>query len=155
MHFLYELTNLKFIGLLVPINESVFEHLKLFSFPMIVYGVIVGYKYKENININNWFLAILVWWLVAVFGVLSSYYILSAGLEIKSLPVDIAFLFVSLLAGAVLANHIYHYSSAINYKISSSLLLLIILMIGLLTIYPPKAPMFKDNANNIYGFEKE
>lgn len=155
MHFIYELTNIKIIGLVAPVNESVFEHLKLFSYPMVIYSFIYGYKHKDKININNWFLAILVWWLVTVLGVLSSFYIMNAGFGIESLPLDIVFLFISLLIGAIVANHVYQYSHAMDYKFTMTILIIIVLTMSYLSVNPPKLPMFKDTENNIYGFEKE
>lgn len=46
LHFLYEWTGKNpIIGLFAPMNESVFEHLKMLYFPMLIWVMIGYYKY--------------------------------------------------------------------------------------------------------------
>ncbi len=48
-HFLYDWTNHNFtIGLFTPINESVWEHMKLLFFPMLIYLSVTSHKLKTN-----------------------------------------------------------------------------------------------------------
>ncbi|MCI9369952.1 MAG: hypothetical protein HFH65_06470 [Lachnospiraceae bacterium] len=48
-HFLYKWSgNNYIIGLFTPINESVWEHMKLLFFPMLIYSLIMIFKLKEN-----------------------------------------------------------------------------------------------------------
>ncbi len=48
-HFLYDWTNQNsFIGLIAPVNESIWEHMKLVFFPMLLYSPILSQKLKEN-----------------------------------------------------------------------------------------------------------
>ncbi len=48
-HFLYHWTNKNFvIGLFTPVNESVWEHMKLIFFPMLIYYMIIFFKLKES-----------------------------------------------------------------------------------------------------------
>lgn len=49
LHFLYDWCNENpIIGLFAPVNESVFEHLKLLYFPMLIWVVIGYYKYARK-----------------------------------------------------------------------------------------------------------
>lgn len=48
-HFLYEWTGNNFVvGLFTPVNESVWEHMKLVFFPMLLYGFFMVLKLKNN-----------------------------------------------------------------------------------------------------------
>lgn len=48
-HFFYEWTGNNFIiGLFVPVNESVWEHMKLLFFPMLIYSFAVVLKLKKD-----------------------------------------------------------------------------------------------------------
>ena len=48
-HFLYQWTNNNFIiGLFTPVNESIWEHMKLIFFPMLLYSFFAIPKLKTN-----------------------------------------------------------------------------------------------------------
>ena len=48
-HFLYEWSgNNYIIGLFTPINESIWEHMKLLFFPMLIYSLIIFFKFRKN-----------------------------------------------------------------------------------------------------------
>lgn len=48
-HFLYDWTgNNQIVGFLVPINESVWEHIKLLFFPMLLYTLTAGLKCNKT-----------------------------------------------------------------------------------------------------------
>lgn len=48
-HFLYDWTGNNFIiGLFTPINESIWEHMKLLFFPMLIYSFPAAYKLKSD-----------------------------------------------------------------------------------------------------------
>lgn len=48
-HFLYDWTgNNHIIGLFTPINESIWEHMKLLFFPMLLYSLIMIVKFRQK-----------------------------------------------------------------------------------------------------------
>lgn len=48
-HFLYDWTgNNHIIGLFMPINESIWEHMKLLFFPMLLYSLIMVLKFRRK-----------------------------------------------------------------------------------------------------------
>ena len=48
-HFLYDWSDQNLIvGLFTPVNESVWEHIKLLFFPMLIYSFIMIYKWKRE-----------------------------------------------------------------------------------------------------------
>lgn len=47
MHYVYEWSgNSFFIGLIAPVNESVWEHMKLIFFPMLLYSIFLIFRQK-------------------------------------------------------------------------------------------------------------
>lgn len=51
LHFLYDLTGIKFLGYFVPVSESVWEHLKLLFFPAIITSAVQYLLFgKEYMN---------------------------------------------------------------------------------------------------------
>lgn len=48
-HFLYDWSRNNYIvGLFTPINESIWEHMKLLFFPMLIYSFFIILKFKKN-----------------------------------------------------------------------------------------------------------
>lgn len=48
-HFLYDWSNHNpIIGLFTPVNESIWEHMKLLFFPMLFYSLLMIYKFKHK-----------------------------------------------------------------------------------------------------------
>lgn len=48
-HFLYDWTGKnKFVGLFTPVNESVWEHMKLLFFPMLVYSLFILCRHRDS-----------------------------------------------------------------------------------------------------------
>lgn len=47
-HFLYDWSkNNHIVGFFTPVNESIWEHIKLLFFPMLIYSLIIIFKFKE------------------------------------------------------------------------------------------------------------
>lgn len=48
-HFLYDWSGNNYIvGLFVPINESIWEHMKLLFFPMLIYSLCIIFKFRKT-----------------------------------------------------------------------------------------------------------
>lgn len=48
-HFLYDWSgNRHIVGLITPVSESIWEHMKLLFFPMLLYSLIMIFKLKED-----------------------------------------------------------------------------------------------------------
>ena len=48
-HFLYDWSgNNDIVGFFTPINESIWEHMKLLFFPMLIYSLIITFKFRKN-----------------------------------------------------------------------------------------------------------
>ena len=93
-HFFYEWSgNNALVGIFSPVNESVFEHLKLLYFPMTIW-IIIGYFLYGKKNRNYFFSAICG---------------LSVGMITKTnyLVIDLTIYFVSVCLSFLLFGYIY------------------------------------------------
>ena len=103
LHFLYDLLPGPLTALFSPINESVWEHLKLLFWPMLLGAVFLSRRSRNRPRLCSAFFAAL---LATPTLLLTSYYLLQA-VGVESLAVDIALYFISMFAGYWLAWVLY------------------------------------------------
>ena len=154
MHFSYEFTNENIIiGLLTPVNESVWEHTKLGIIPLLLWWGLyyIFNRKKYNIEKNKWFTSFLISFLISIITIPMLFYFYTEAFGIENVFIDILIYFLSILLGQTLGLHFYKYSNGINYKICVLISIVILILYGILTIIPPKLPIFKDGNTSTYG----
>lgn len=154
MHFLYNFTGDNvIIGAIAPVNESVWEHLKMVLLPVILWWTIYYFTAGEinNIDKNKWFTGALVSLLTALITIPLLFYFYTKAFGIELLVVDILLLFLALLFGQLAGLHFYKYSEGIASITSISIILLLIFLFILFTFYPPHLPIFRDGMTGMYG----
>lgn len=156
MHFLYDFTGDNvIIGAIAPVNESVWEHLKLVLLPVILWWTIYYCTVGEmnNIDINKWFTGALVSLLTALISIPLLFYFYTKAFGVELLVVDILLLFFALLFGQLAGLHFYKYSEGINSIISIIIFVLLIFLFTFFTFYPPHLPLFRDSKTGRYGID--
>lgn len=159
MHFLYELSgNITIVGFFSPINESIWEHLKLCFYPILIYWTI-GYFYlrkKTSIGVTNWFICCLICILTYIFLQVGLYYLYTGSTGLHMLFLDIMCMVLAITVSQLLALHVYNNShiNVIGFYISLFLIAILIIYFTLYTFDPPKIPLFIDSTNNSYGIYK-
>lgn len=154
MHFLYEFTGkITLIGLISPVNESIWEHLKLVLLPIIlfwfIYYLLNGTKY--NINKEKWFLGCVISLVFSMLTILAFNYTYTQAFGIQWLPLDIFNLLFSITVGQFMGLHFYRYSKGIRVFASILILILILWIFILFTISPPHIPLFRDATTGQFG----
>ncbi len=108
-HFVYNWTGQNiFLGLFFPINESVFEHLKLTLYPILI-AWLLCYKMLDvptTINKYSIFTGALISILICIYTVLSIYYIALGGFRFESDILNIFALFLGILLGQIFSSTI-------------------------------------------------
>ena len=99
MHFLYDWVPIPLVGLFAPINESVWEHLKLLFWPFLIGCVFLQGTAKDK---QTFWGAVLAACLVMPLFLTGMYYLLNGGFMVESLPVDLALYGITILLGFVL-----------------------------------------------------
>jgi len=153
-HFIYDWTNRSIlIGAFVPVNESVWEHLKLGLWGVIIFSFI-EYKFLGS-AVSNYFLAKAIGVLVLSLTILLIYYTYSSFTDKSILAIDITSYIVGVLFCQILTYKIYQTAHS---KILNLLALLFIvftcIIFAIFTYYPPHEEIFKDARYNTYGIDK-
>lgn len=154
MHFIYDLSGqMTVIGIFAPVNESVWEHLKMILLPMVgwwsIYYIINRKKYL--IDKEKWFFASVSSLIASMLTVSAFYYTYTQAFGIESLILDIFDLLLSIIVGQSLGFHIYKYGKKVNINVSIIIIVLIIIVFVIFTFYPPHIPLFKDATSGQYG----
>ncbi|MBE6932864.1 MAG: hypothetical protein E7464_05760 [Ruminococcaceae bacterium] len=97
-HFLYHLLPCPLTAVLSPVNESVWEHLKLLYFPPLAVGIVMSLRWKLAQKRFWSAMAAVLLFMPAV--LLGSFYALTAGFGVAaSLAFDIALYYITLILG--------------------------------------------------------
>ena len=95
-HFLFKWTNYSsFFAFIAPINESLFQHAKMFFYPIVLYyfGVYILFSKKYQLNYKTWFFLPILVFLVTFVTVFGSYYFFFYIFSLESMWIDIGSLF--------------------------------------------------------------
>ncbi len=145
-HFLYDWTgNNHIAGYFMPINESVWEHMKMIFFPMLFYSLFIIFKLKKTYPYiaSSFCFGILTG--TALIPVL--FYAYTALLGKDYLIIDIGIFILS-----VIIAFCFSYKLTLSCKLESCTFLLcyvaclIFISFVLFTYHPPKAGLFSDNS---------
>ena len=135
-HFLYDWCPTPLIGLFAPVNESVWEHLKLLFWPVIPAILILGRRWGRQ-AVWSGFLWSLLWMPVAMLGV---YYLASAGFGIHNVVFDIVLYVLTLAAGFAGAWHLTQSKRAVSWL--GTLIMLVGVYGAALVLFSLAAPDF-------------
>lgn len=156
MHNIYEWSgNSTIVGIFAPVNESVWEHLKLTFWPMLIWWIagyiILGKSNKTSAS--QWFTSCNIAELVCPLVVLCFYYTYTGAFGIESLILDIFSLLLGVTVAQCLALHVYKYARCRWYclYISVSILILLAVTFTVFTFNPPHFPLFMDSVTGKYG----
>jgi hypothetical protein len=153
-HFLFDLTGRNVVaGAIFPVNESVWEHLKMAAFPIFLWWLIYYLinRMKENIEPNRWFAGCLISMVIAISMIIDCSYTYTGALGIESLVIDVLIFLVALIFGQLFGLMIYRYGKGWPIYVSLSLIGVILLQFVIFTYLPPAIPLFEDLNTGTYG----
>lgn len=156
-HFAYNFSGNNFIiGLITPVNESTFEHLKLALFPIFLWWLIFYLlkKRKYSLDKDKWFLGCLVAMILSIIIISNIYYFVRCGLGKELIVVDIGSLYVALLFAQFTGYHIYNFSSKRSFVFSIIIIFILLISFMILTVTPLKLPLFIDSKSHTYGINR-
>ena len=157
-HFAFEfLGSPKILIPFFPINESIFEHLKLCVYPTIITWIIGAFSLakKNEIDMSKWIISMTFSIITNLINVLSLYYIGTGAFNIHSMIFDISTIVIGTILGQILSVHIYNNISDKNKNVAYTYMILIILFF-IMTYFsynPKEIPLFLDSRTNSYGIK--
>lgn len=147
-HFLYEFSgNNPLVGLISPVNESIWEHTKMVVIPLILWWTLFYLTQGKNlsIDIDSWFTGLLVSLVTSILLIPALYYFYTGAFGVSLLWVDILILLIALTIGQLLGLHVYRYSDGINHNLVILIIGAILLFYFFATVSPPEIPLFESH----------
>lgn len=153
LHYVYHWSNEnRMVGYLSPVNESVWEHLKLIVFPlMLAVAIEIIYLSRTNRSVNNpWTALFLSIAAGMVFIVVTFYTYTGAFTKESKVVVDIG----TFIVAAILSSFILHYLFRLakfdkqTEMIALAGLVATLLMVFYFTYHPPAVPLFEESLAN-------
>lgn len=141
-HFVYQWSgNNPLVGIVTPVSESTWEHMKLIFFPMLLAAFAIIPKQKQNFPCITSSLIFGV--LLGTFLIPVIFYVYSGILGYHLLSLDIATFIVSVLAAFYTAYKAASSCSMERYKSGLIILLILVFLCFILfTFYPPSMGLF-------------
>ncbi len=155
LHFLFDWTGGNAVAALFSaVNESIWEHMKLLYYPMLVFAFI---------EYSHWGNEILQFWCIKLIGVLTGlvlipiiYYTYTGILGLSADWFNIVIFFFA--AGAAFYLETKLFAREYICRLSTNNAFILLCMIGIifvvLTFATPKLPFFQDPLTGAYGFQK-
>ena len=103
LHFLYDVCPAPLVGLFAPVNESVWEHLKLLYWPFLAAAFVLT---KDEADGRKSWCGLLAGLLGAPLLLLGAYYTLLSGFALYGLPLDLILYALAMAGGFGLAWHL-------------------------------------------------
>ncbi len=156
LHFCFDLSNRNLlIGLFTPVNQSVWEHLKMLPLPVIgwwaLYYIVKGMTY--GLDKDVWFTGALIALSTSLITIPLLYYFYTQAFGIKLMWMDILIFLFAVALGQSLALNCYRKGINIPAIWSIIIFIGIILVFVLFTFAPPKIPLFLDHTTGQYGIK--
>lgn len=154
-HFVYQWTGEnKIIAAFVPVNESIWEHLKLAFYPMGIFAIIEYFIVKNKTN--NYLEAKTIGIFVAIFFIVVAYFTYTGIIGAGIFFIDILIFILSIIIGEYVAYRLMIRKNESNEKTKIlAIIILTFLLFGfiLFTYYPPEVNLFRDFATGNYGIK--
>lgn len=152
LHFTYEWSGQNsIVALFSAVNESVWEHLKLLFFPMLL-TTILGYFYIGK-DVNNYFCARMLGIVSAILFVTIFFYTYTGIIGESISAIDISSFFIAVIIGEYISYKTMKEGKECNTKLSIMILIILLICFVAFTYFTPKINYFKDPVSGKYGLE--
>lgn len=150
-HFIYSTFPSNLTAIFFPVNESIWEHMKLFYTPYLIDSILLFIASKKfNLVYHNILLFALISSLFSIFTYLIIY--IPIFLIFKSnLIIDISLMIIVIITSQYLFNYILKKETSKHTNLILILIILIYILFGYLTYYPLRNFIFLDYSKNKYG----
>ena len=153
-HFLYEWLPNPIFSLIFPVNESIWEHMKMIYTTILLYGIIEYFILKKfKITPNNFLISIFLKSIIAIpvylVIYLPIYYTFGENMIVTFIILFITFILVNIIGIKI------QESKEIKYQniISIIGIIIVYIIMGILTYNPPHYDLFFDTQEEKYGID--
>ncbi len=151
LHFLFEWTNENIlIAAFSAVNESVWEHLKLVFFPMLLTSIL-GY-FLIGKSLQRFFCSRLKGILASIIFIIIFFYTYTGIIGTNYAILDIGSFFIAVILGELLSYKNMTSSKKCNKNSSMIILIILTFLFIIFTYLTPHINLFRDPITNEYGF---
>ena len=153
LHFLFDWTGGSVVAALFSaVNESIWEHMKLLFYPMVVFALIEYFVWGKDIE---------SFWCIKLIGILVGlvlipvvYYTYTGILGVKADWFNITIFFLATGIAFWVKTKLFQngFVCPINLKWAFAVICMIAIVFTVLTFIPPHIPYFEDPITGSYGF---
>jgi hypothetical protein len=152
LHFAFEISG-QFLPLatIAAVNESVFEHLKLGFWPIIIWGLIAYIPLRNEAK--NFIIAKTAAAVISPIIIIGLFYFYTIIFNVESLIIDILIFIISVIIAQIASYKLLKRESySQSWKIVFSIgLILLLILFSLGSFYPPELFLFQDPVSGGYG----
>lgn len=153
LHFTYEwFGENAFVGSFSAVNESVWEHLKLVFFPMLI-ATIVEYFFVKDVA-KNYIEAKTIGIFTAIAFIVVAFFTYSGIIGTSIIVIDILIFIISIILGEYVAYKLMKRedeSTVATEVLSIVVLAFLLLCFVIFTYLPPEVNLFRDVTTGVYG----
>lgn len=150
-HFLYNWFPNVLFSIFFPVNESIWEHMKMMTSSILIWSILEYFLFKKyRINHNNFYLSLFLEVSLSIIIFLIIYlpiYHFTGSVFILNIVV----LFISLYFVNVISYYILNFSPFHKEVLGVVGIILLYIIFGILTYNPPYNYIFFDKVENKYG----
>ena len=154
LHFLYDLMPNFITSIFLPVNESIAEHMKILFGSIMISSVIqkiIVIKKElniKNICISNFTGAVLS---IPIFLLIFVPIYKAIG---ENMPITIFIMFITIVISQIISYIIINSKNLGLENVTIFLVIIVYIIFGLLTYFPPENDLFMDPTNLTYGITK-
>ena len=155
-HFIYDFFPNNFFALLFPVNESIWEHMKMLFSTIMIYGMIEYIIYiKLRYDVHNFLFSLVIRGFLSIIIFLVFYLPIHFILG-HSMVITLILLFLAIFIVEMISYFIKQRKNNIFLnRLSIFLIIVLFVIFGYLTYCPFKNFLFYDSVHNKYGINIE
>ena len=152
IHFIYDIFPSFFTSIISPVNESIWEHMKIIYTSILLSSIIEFFIYKKkNIDISNFFISVPISSILGIVFYLVLYLLIDLFIP-HSFFIAIFIMLVTYLLSNIVSYIILNKKEIPNQKeLGISLILISYIVFTHLTYFPPHTYLFIDQITSTYG----
>lgn len=154
LHFLYDFIPCFITSIIAPVNESIWEHMKILFTSIIISGVIQKIiLMKKNIKFNNICFSNFIGALFSI-PIFLLIFLPINNLIGENIVVNITLMFIVIVISQLISLFIMNRQDYKFEKLAILFVIMVYVVFGFLTYYPIKSDLFLDKSNHTYGINK-
>ena len=153
-HFVYDLFPNFITSIFFPVNESIFEHMKIIFGCILLSGVVQKIiVIKNDLNYNNICISNVIVAFLSIFIFLIMF-IPIYSLIGENLPITLIIMLITYIISQILSIYIIKKEDMKKENFAILLVIIIYIIFGIFTYYPLKNNLFIDPIDNTYGIKE-